>query len=471
MTKKKTLLWLSSGPHKPPTDEPFLRPWELVHFDITHPPGRRSPTLPPVRVGVLDFTHHSQTIPPLHLDSWIEALTPTAWVGLLPYAPHSDVELSDIVASFCVDYHTQPYDCARLDNALGHLWGMAELQHQLQTEDPGQFEHHALDGHSPAIRQTRALLKRFAHTDEPVLIHGDSGTGKGAAARFLHDHSTVAQGPYITVNCAALPINLTQSELFGYEKGAFTHAMSARAGRIEKADGGTLVFSGIDELKPEQQSALLRFLQEGLIERVGSHQPRKIRARIVATSSLLLKDLVTLGQFRGDIYYRLGSLQVRMPRLSERLDDIPLLAEIVLRSVRRFATTRPKTLCAAATRCLFLYPWPGNLREFHNRIRQAALLSEAPQLTPADLGLADLDPDQPHVQALSLETFRARAEQEAIAYCLNLSNNNVSAAARLLKISRLSLYRLMDKHRQDLQTPSVQSSSASHSPINKGESS
>ncbi|MGP4845757.1 sigma 54-interacting transcriptional regulator [Marinobacter sp. 1Y8] len=471
MTTKKTLLWLSTASHQPPTDEPFLRPWELVHFDLAQPPGRRSPLLPPIRVGVLDFTHHPQTTPPLYLDSWIEALTPTAWVGLLPHSPHHDAELSDMVASFCVDYHTRPYDCARLDNALGHLWGMAELQHQLQTEDPGQFEQHALDGHSPAIRQTRALLKRFAHTDEPVLIRGDSGTGKGAAARFLHDHSPVAQGPYITVNCAALPVNLTQSELFGYEKGAFTHAMTARAGRIEMADGGTLVLSGIDELKPEQQSALLRFLQEGLIERIGSHRVRKIRARIVATSSLVLENLVAQGHFREDIYYRLGGLQVQLPRLNDRLDDIPLLADVVLRSVRRFAATRPKTLCTAATRCLYLYPWPGNLREFHNRIRQAALLAEGPQLTPADLGLADLDPDQPLVQALSLETFRARAEQEAITYCLNLSNHNVSAAARLLKISRLSLYRLMDKHRQDLQTPSTHPPSAKTPSINKGESS
>lgn len=469
MTTKKTILWLSVGPRPPPADEPFLHAWDLVHFDLAQPPGRRSPLLPSIRVGVLDFSHHPQTIPPFYLDSWIETLTPTAWVGLLPHAPHNDVELSDMVASFCVDYHTQPFDYARLDNALGHLWGMAELQHQLQTGDPGQFEHHALDGSSPAIRQTRALLKRFAHTDEPVLIHGDSGTGKNAAARFLHDHSTVAQGPYISVNCAALPVNLTQSELFGYEKGAFTHAMNARPGRIEMADGGTLVLSGIDELKLDQQSTLLRFLQEGLIERVGSHQVRKIRARIVATSSLVLEDLVTLGHFREDIYYRLGGLQVHMPRLRDRLDDIPVLADVVLRSVRRFATTRPKTLCAAATRCLYLYPWPGNLRELHNRIRQAALLGEGPQLTPADLGLADLDPDQPHVQALSLETFRARAEQEAITYCLNLSNHNVSAAARLLKISRLSLYRLMDKHRHDLQTPPTQPLPAEGSSINKGD--
>lgn len=464
MLNNKNLLWLAPGNELISPGNELVSHWTITPIDISRPPRRRRQALPPVRVGIIDLTafnaHRYR-----YLEAWVEHLSPTQWVGLLDGQPDSTGPLSTLVADFCADYHTHPYDLLRLDHCLGHLWGMADLQVRCNGVGRNAFKHRTLDGASPAIRQTRELLRRYARTAEPVLITGESGTGKNAAARFLHDHSSVHQGPYIAVNCAALPPTLTQSELFGHEKGAFTHALSARAGRIEQADGGSLVLRDIDELQPEQQSVLLRFLQEGQIERLGSHHPRKVQARVIATSSRPLENLVHTGEFRADMFYRLGSLHVRLPPLRQRLEDLPLLAEAILDSPGGPVSQRGKRLGEEALRSLLLHYWPGNLRELENRLRRAVLLGDASVITPEDLDLAAPEASNGALPHLSLARFRARAEREAITHCLNLSNQNVSAAARLLQISRLSLYRLMQKHGAKPAFPS----SHDPSPKRKGE--
>ncbi|TBW58514.1 sigma-54-dependent Fis family transcriptional regulator [Marinobacter halodurans] len=445
MNNNKTLIWLAPGGAIPDSCGELARHWALYPADLSVPARRRTTALPKVRVGVIDLTGFKPDQQP-HLESWIEALSPTQWVGLLAEQPAADSPLSEMVAAHCTDYHTLPYDMLRLDNTLGHLWGMAELLNQLQGRVRQPFQLHALAGRSPAIQQTRALLRRLAQTAEPVLITGESGTGKNAACRFIHEHSAVQQGPFVTVNCAALPVNLTQSELFGYEKGAFTHALTARAGRIEQADGGTLILRDIDELQLEQQSALLRFLQEGLVERLGCQRQRRVHARVIATSSQPLEPLVAQERFRADIFYRLGNLQIALPPLRERLEDLPELAGSILRAAARHGRHHRRRLSEAAMASLLAHPWPGNLRELQNRLQRAILLSESDTITPADLGLDSGAPEASAPAQLSLARFRARAEREAITHCLNLANNNISAAARMLQISRLSLYRLMAKH-------------------------
>lgn len=445
MPPDKSLFWLTAGQTLPADVEPLNLTWLIQPFDITSPPRRRMRTLPRARVGVIDLTDFQpQTV--LYLEEWIEALSPTLWIGLLSEQPERNGPLSDIVTTYCVDYHTQPCDLRRLGCILGHLWGMADLQAKHLSAHRNGFQHHALEGESTAIQQTRALLRRLAQTSEPVLIMGESGTGKNAAARFLHDHSPVHQGPFVAVNCAAIPANLTQSELFGHEKGAFTHALSARQGRIEQADGGTLVLRDIDELLPEQQSTLLRFLQEGVVERLGGHTIHRVTVRVIATSSRSLEKLVQDNVFRADIYYRLGNLQVNLPPLRERLEDLPFLVEQMLRRARRGASRRQKHVTDEAMQSLRKHDWPGNLRELHNRLQRAVLLSENDRLSAEDLGLSPSTSNLDGYTHLSLARCRAKAEREAIAHCLNLSNQNVSAAARLLKISRISLYRLMAKH-------------------------
>jgi DNA-binding NtrC family response regulator len=322
---------------------------------------------------------------------------------------------------------------------------MSELQARAFHNKPVSYHEFALQGESSAIRQTRELLGRFAHTEEPVLIYGENGTGKEAAATFIHNHSLRRRKPLVVVNCAALPLSLTQNELFGHEKGAFTNAMNSHKGRIETADGGTLLLVGVDELIPEQQSAILRFLQEGQVERIGGCHPIKVDVRVIATSTTPLDQLVESGHFRSDVFYRLGSLHVLLPPLRERKEDIPLLANRILAAAP--SPLGPKRLADTATICLAEHPWPGNLRELQNRLRQALLLGQAPLIEAVDLGFG-LTPANNHSggHELSLNAFRSQADRRAISVSLALAHNNISAAARLLNISRVSFYRLMDKH-------------------------
>ena len=221
--------------------------------------------------------------------------------------------------------------------------------------------------------------------------------------------------------------------------------MSSRKGRIETADGGTLLLVGIDELKLEQQSAILRFLQEGQIERIGGCHPIKVDVRVIATSTTPLDQLVAQGHFRSDVFYRLGSLNVLLPPLRARKEDIPELANRILAAAP--SSLEPKRLAEITTICLAEHPWPGNLRELQNRLRQALLLGQAAFIEPADMGFGQSSADlNGQSEKLSLDSFRSQADRRAIAVSLALAQNNISAAARLLNISRVSFYRLMDKH-------------------------
>lgn len=333
---------------------------------------------------------------------------------------------------------------------------MSEIRRRALLDKPPNYQEFALEGASSAIRQARELLTRYASTDEPVLIYGENGTGKEAAAQFIHHSSFRRSKPLVVVNCAALPLSLTQNELFGHEKGAFTNATSSQKGKIEKADGGTLMLVGIDELKAEQQSAILRFLQEGQVERIGGSQPIQVDVRLIATSTSPLDQLVSSGDFRSDVFYRLGSLHVLLPPLRERKEDIPLLANRILSATS--SSRAPKHLSDITTLCLAEHSWPGNLRELQNRLRQALLLGQGTVVEPGDLGLGHIPAKNlGQNRELSLDAFRFQADRKAISVSLALAQNNISAAARLLNISRVSFYRLMDKHQVPLKT------SASHS--------
>lgn len=442
MKELRPLVWLSPEPCHTGQQSVLESSWCLHTLDSGQPPPKH-PVLPlQARVGILDLTRPDR-LQPARIDAWVNALPVTSWVGILAGQPWGNETLRRLVARYCSDYHTLPLDSARLNVVLGHLWGMAGLDPIDTLGQPDAYQAVALVGDSPRIRQVRSLLRRFSQTGETVLISGPGGTGKEAAARFIHAHSGVSQGPFITVNCAALPVSLTQSELFGYEKGAFTSATQSRIGRLEAADGGTLLLTCIDELRMEQQSALLRFLQEGVVERIGASTTRKVRVRILATSSRSLSEAVRLGHFRSDCFYRLGSLEIRMPPLKARAEDIPQLAERMLAAIVRQGPARK--LGEDTVQRLLQHDWPGNLKELQNRLSRAVLLSDRARIAPEDLGLAAavcaLGPDE-----LSLEQARARAEQEALSRSLALSHQNISAAARLLKISRVSLYRLMEKH-------------------------
>lgn len=444
MKEKRPLVWLSAKYSGLTPQAAALREWRLIPLAIDAELRQSDIPNDNTWVGVCDFSELSNDQLAVAA-SWLEALRVEHWVAVLDPGQIDTPEICDLINRYCEDYHTLPLQPERLHGVLGHLWGMSELHARASRNSPLSYHDVALEGESPAIRQARELLGKFARTEEPVLIYGENGTGKETAAKFIHNTSARRRKPLVVVNCAALPPSLTQNELFGHEKGSFTHAMNAHKGRIESADGGTLLLVGVDELNLEQQSAILRFLQEGQIERIGGSRTIDVDARLIATSTSPLEQLVASGRFRSDVFYRLGSLHVLMPPLRERKEDILLLTNRMLSAAP--SSAGPRRLADTTTICLAEHSWPGNLRELQNRMRQALLLGESLVIGPGDMGFRQPLAGNPNrSQELSLDAFRSQADRQAISVSLALAQNNISAAARLLNISRVSFYRLMDKH-------------------------
>jgi transcriptional regulator with PAS, ATPase and Fis domain len=314
-----------------------------------------------------------------------------------------------------------------------------------------QFGH--LVGASRSMRQAFALLESAAASDATVLIVGETGTGKELAAEAVHEASSRRDAPFIIVDCGALPRELMESELFGHEKGAFTGAQNARAGAFEAAHGGTLFLDEIGELELELQPKLLRALERRHVRRVGSNQYRDVNVRVIAATNRSLEREVNAQRFRSDLYYRLAVLEVRLPALRERREDIPTLVEAILDHLG--AKQRPeaaalRTPATAAT--LSRHPWPGNVRELRNYVERSLVMSSLPPLASStgDFDAApggtrvDVDARQPYRDArdVALRDF----ERAYIEKLLELHGGNVSAAARAAGIDRKYLYRLMWRH-------------------------
>lgn len=441
--EKRPLVLLSAAYSSAPIREMLQTHWSLIDFDFDQPLSLFPQTPDAAKVGVLALPENIEADLP-QLEKWLEAIGMIYWVAIAPQKPDNRTSIANLIVRYCSDFHTQPVDGERLNTVLGHLWGMASMKENTSHPNLHDYSDLALLGSSSAMQNVHSLLRRFSATLEPVLITGESSTGKDASARFIHELSIRATGPLIFVNCAALPSTLTQSELFGYEKGAFTSAQQSHPGRLEQANGGTLVFSGINELHLEQQSALLRFLQEGEVQRVGSNTRISANGRVIATTTQPLQELVAVGLFRSDVYFRLGNLEVVLPPLRERCEDIPILAQALLDA--SFPGMRQKKLSSAALHCLINHSWPGNLQELQNRLRRGVLLSETNSIEPSDLGLRSPGAGRLQPSNLSLQAFRDQADHQALLCSLRLSNNNLSEAARVLKISRASFYRLLEKH-------------------------
>ncbi|MGH8771777.1 MAG: sigma 54-interacting transcriptional regulator, partial [Burkholderiales bacterium] len=344
-----------------------------------------------------------------------------------------------LIRSSFYDFHTLPVDVDRLEITLGRAFGMAALRRtEFHAEDHQEEE---MVGASPAAQAALRAIWKVALVDAPVLITGETGTGKELAARTIHARSSRAHAPFVAVNCAALPKELIQTELFGYERGAFTGAYQRSIGKIEAAAGGTLFLDEIGDLPIELQVNLLRFLQDKVIERVGSYKLTPVDVRIIAATHVDLDAAVASGRFREDLLYRLNVLRITIPPLRERIGDVESLARFFF---EKFARTRHgvKGISAAAMQCLNAHHWPGNVRELINRIESAVLMCEGQLIAPEDLRLERRSENR---RILSLNQFRAQAEKEAITHALQRAGNNVSKAAAELKVSRITLYRLMNK--------------------------
>ncbi|WP_027858326.1 sigma-54-dependent transcriptional regulator [Marinobacterium jannaschii] len=285
-----------------------------------------------------------------------------------------------------VDYIAKPFDheemLASVDNILNHRQTSASVQESADTS--GQTE---IIGSCTAMQELFKRISKVARTDATVLIQGESGTGKELAARAIHEQSQRANAPMISVNCAAIPETLIESELFGHEKGAFTGASTSRSGLIEAADGGTLFLDEIGELPMEAQARLLRFLQEGEIRRVGSVQPKQVDVRLIAATHRNLKALAKKGEFREDLYYRLYVMELKMPPLRDREDDIIEIAQRLLKKSCKRLNAEALEFSQAALYTMRHYHWPGNVRELENAIERAVILAEGSLIETDLLGL------------------------------------------------------------------------------------
>jgi two-component system NtrC family response regulator len=283
-----------------------------------------------------------------------------------------------------------------------------------------------------------------ANTNATVMLLGESGTGKEVLARGLHDSSSRKNGKFVAINCAAIPENLLESELFGFEKGAFTGASKQTLGKIETANGGTLMLDEIGDLPFSLQAKLLRFLQERKIERLGGRQEIAVDVRIVCATHQDLSALSKEGRFREDLYYRLAEVVVNIPPLRQRVGDAALLAHALLRRYAHEYKRPALRLSEDAVRAVESHAWPGNIRELENRIKRAAIMADGSQISCSDMDLLNAVPDILDT-SLDLRQARDRAEKAAIITALGRVNGNIVRAAELLGVSRPTLYDLMHR--------------------------
>lgn len=394
-------------------------------------------------VGLIEFSREHLNSRAGRIEQLLRSTPSTGWIGLADGELVPALLRMKSITSFLYDYHTLPLDPLRLLHSMGHAYGMVQAN-QCCCETASQHEGmHGLIGGSPAIRQVMRDIRKIALVDAPVMLSGESGTGKELAAQAIHRESNRRDGPFLAVNCGAIPPDLIQSVLFGHEKGAFTGAHRRHIGRIEAAHGGTIFLDEIGDLPLELQVNLLRFLQERTIERLGSTETLQVDVRVIAASHIDLHDAVRKGRFREDLYYRLHVLQLGMPPLRERLVDIDVLAQHFFMLFAEERNRNIRGFAPEALEAMRAYRWPGNVRELMNRVRRAIIMCENNLITAAELGL---DVPEPASSLCTLEAARDEAERRAIETTLRCCGNNVSAAARQLGVARITLYRLLRKY-------------------------
>jgi len=371
------------------------------------------------------------------------------------------------------DYLIEPFDGADLLRTIGQaieagrlMRSPVSLDQEHTTAGPGD----ALIGRSKPMQEIYKAIGRVARTDSTVLIRGESGTGKELVARAIYQHSDRANRPFVVVNCVAIPETLLESELFGYEKGAFTGAASRRIGKVELADGGTLFLDEIGDMPLAIQAKILRLLEDRRIERIGGRQPFPVDVRIVAATNRDLEAAIADGRFRKDLFYRLNVVPISLPPLRERLDDVPLLADYFLRRLTTELGVRNPGLTPEAYRLLCSHDWPGNVRELANAMEQCLIFSRGRQVGEDEVAVLVLGADSGRNAILRnaddvlrrwvhqsiafgrrglLETAVDHVSRRLIAEVLDVTGGNRTRAARLLGLSRPTLLARLRKYRLD----------------------
>ena len=355
------------------------------------------------------------------------------------------------------DFLEKPLDTDRVLLLLKHALEHADLADEnarlRETLRDAIESRHEIVGRSPLIRALIEQIERVAPTPARVLVTGENGTGKELVARAVHKNSPRAKKTFIEVNCAAIPSELIESELFGHMKGSFTGAIQDRAGKFEQADGGTLFLDEVGDMSPAAQAKVLRVLQDGVVTRIGGSRPVKVDVRVIAATNKALDEEIATGRFREDLYYRLNVVPLRVPALRERREDIPLLVRHFLALLSRQDGLPPKTVDDEAVQRLVEWEWPGNVRELRNTVERLVILAPGPHVTAADVDrlVGRRSPaDEADVGALgeagTFEEFKHAAERAFLLAKLREHDWNVSETARALEMPRSNVYKKIERY-------------------------
>ncbi|MFQ5773778.1 MAG: PEP-CTERM-box response regulator transcription factor [Kiloniellaceae bacterium] len=353
------------------------------------------------------------------------------------------------VAKGAYDFYQKPVEADILGLVVDRayeLWNLEEEHRRITRAGAAP----RLPGFITAETKLEKELERvceIADSNMSVLVLGESGTGKELVARGIHELSSRSQDKFIAINCAAIPEQLLESELFGYEKGAFTGAVKTTVGKFELAQGGTLFLDEIGDLSLHLQAKLLRFLQDRLIERVGGRRSIAVDVRVISATNQDLSEAIANGDFRDDLYYRLSEFTVHIPPLRERTDDAVIIAHRLVHDLATEQGRPVREFSEDALAAIAAHSWPGNVRELQNRLKRAVVTAKGRKIAAADLDLAE---PRAAPRRETLKEARARAERESIENALALSGGNITNAAKILRVSRPKLYDLLRQHKLNL---------------------
>ncbi len=380
-----------------------------------------------------------------------EILTTNPMTKIIVASGHEARESAiNAISGGAYDFYQKPVDADEIGLIVERAFKLFDLERENRELQKRQTSNRlpGLVTASDSMEQVCSVIERVAPTAVSVLLLGASGTGKELLARALHDLSDRSNQPFVAINCGAIPENLIESELFGFEKGAFTGAMKQTKGKIELAEGGTLFLDEIGDLPLPLQVKLLRFLQERVIERIGGRKEIPVDVRVISATHQALEEQINDGRFREDLYYRLSEIVVNIPDLKDRDGDALLLAHNFMNRFTREFDKRAKSFDRHATRAIASYDWPGNVRELENRIKRAVIMSDGRKITLDDL---EIDYTDDHIETLNLKEIREKNDKAAIVKALSLSNGNISETARLLGISRPTFYGLVKQYNLNIE--------------------
>ena len=376
---------------------------------------------------------------------------------ILTIAPHTKVivitgnddreNALKAIALGAYDFYQKPVDSDVINIIVSRAFSVAGIEHENRSMRSIAGTDMGIVGNSATIDRMRQMIERVAPTEITVLLLGESGTGKEVTAKAVHNVSSRKKKPFIAINCASIPETLLESELFGFEKGAFTGAHKTTKGKIECAEGGTLFLDEIGDMPFNLQAKLLRFLQEKVVERIGGRQEIPVDVRVVCATNQHLQEMVANKEFREDLYYRISEITLDIPPLRERDEDVLILSQFFLQQYASDYKRNIKSFSDDGIQALKSYRWPGNIRELQNKVKSSVIMSQGNQVTAMDLGFFDANADEEQFElSLNLRTVREEAETMAIKKAYALTDGNMSKTAQLLGITRPTLYSLVEKY-------------------------